>query len=108
MPGGNTDVEALLRRIRGGDDAAPDELFTLVYDELRAVARRVFRTQRREHTLQPTAVLHEAWLKLGGGADVLFGAQQLDVRVAAQRAGTAAGRIQQDQVEAGRVPIPGR
>lgn len=40
------------------------ELFPVVYDELRALARRYLARERRQHTLQPTALVHEAWLKL--------------------------------------------
>ena len=45
--------------------AAPaDELFPLIYGELRRVAGRYLRRERHNHTLQPTALVHEAWLKL--------------------------------------------
>lgn len=40
------------------------ELFPVVYDELRLLARRYLARERRAHTLQPTALVHEAWLKL--------------------------------------------
>ena len=47
------------------DGPAPaDELFPLIYGELRRVARRYLDRERRDHTLQPTALVHEAWLKL--------------------------------------------
>ena len=58
------DVTRILARVRNGDQAAPDELFGALYGELRAVAARVFRSQGRRHTLQPTALLHEAYLKI--------------------------------------------
>jgi RNA polymerase sigma-70 factor, ECF subfamily len=48
-------------------NAAPghaSELFPVVYDELRVLARRYLARERRQHTLQPTALVHEAWLKL--------------------------------------------
>jgi RNA polymerase sigma factor (TIGR02999 family) len=49
----------------GPDRPAPaDELFPLIYGELRRVARRYLNRERRDHTLQPTALVHEAWLKL--------------------------------------------
>ena len=44
--------------------ASPDELFPAIYGELRRVARRYLDHERRNHTLQPTALVHEAWLKL--------------------------------------------
>jgi RNA polymerase sigma factor (TIGR02999 family) len=41
-----------------------DELFPVIYGELRRVARRYLHQERRNHTLQPTALVHEAWMKL--------------------------------------------
>jgi len=47
------------------DGPAPaDDLFPLIYGELRRVARRYLDRERKDHTLQPTALVHEAWLKL--------------------------------------------
>lgn len=46
--------------------SSPGELFQAVYDPLRQLARRYFRRERPEHTLQPTALVHEAYLKLAG------------------------------------------
>jgi RNA polymerase sigma-70 factor (ECF subfamily) len=54
----------LLRRLEGGDARAADELLPLVYDELHLLAARLMREQRKDHTLQPTALLHEAYVKL--------------------------------------------
>lgn len=58
------DVTEVLQRISGGDPGAVDRLLPLVYDELRALARRELRRERSDHTLQPTALVHEAYLKL--------------------------------------------
>jgi RNA polymerase sigma factor (TIGR02999 family) len=44
--------------------ASPDELFPVIYGELRRVAGRYLKRERKNHTLQPTALVHEAWLKL--------------------------------------------
>src|SRR5688500_13999629 len=44
--------------------AAPSELFPVIYGELRRVAKRYLNRERRNHTLQPTALVHEAWLRL--------------------------------------------
>ena len=44
--------------------ASPDELFPLIYGELRKVAGRYLGRERRNHTLQPTALVHEAWVRL--------------------------------------------
>ena len=55
---------ALLRDWSGGDREALERLLPLVYDELRRNAASLFRRERPDHTLQPTAVVHEAWLRL--------------------------------------------
>jgi RNA polymerase sigma factor (TIGR02999 family) len=59
-----SDVTRLLRRLREGERSALDELMPLVYGELRAIARAFMRRQRPGHTLQPTALVHEAFVKL--------------------------------------------
>jgi RNA polymerase sigma factor (TIGR02999 family) len=57
-------VTRLLLRWRGGDQEALEELMPLVYDELRRLARLRMRAERRDHTLQPTALVHEAFARL--------------------------------------------
>ncbi len=57
-------VVALLSQWSGGDRDALEKLLPLVYDELRRNAASLFRHERPDHTLQPTAVVHEAWLRL--------------------------------------------
>ena len=57
-------VTALLREWTGGSPAAMDELLPYVYDELRRRAARYLRRERINHTLQTTALVHEAYLKL--------------------------------------------
>lgn len=54
----------ILGEMRRGDDSASRRLFALVYDELRALAGDMFRDQPPDHTLQPTALVHEAYLRL--------------------------------------------
>lgn len=61
------DATALLRRLEAGDVSASESLLPLVYDQLRAIAGSYFRGQRSDHTLQPTALVHEAYLKLVRG-----------------------------------------
>ena len=59
-----------LERLRRVDTAAIGEMLPLVYDDLRRIAGQLLRGQRADHTLQPTALVHEAWLKIeraGGG-----------------------------------------
>ena len=58
------EVTQLLSRLRGGDACAQDELMSLVYDELRYLARGIFQGNPAARTLQPTALVHEAWLKI--------------------------------------------
>lgn len=60
------DVTLLLNSIGRGDTRAIDQLFPLVYDELRRLAAAKMAAERPGHTLQPTALVHEAWLRLGG------------------------------------------
>lgn len=54
----------LLDRIHAGDRDAVSELLPLVYEQLRALAGSYFRNQPDDHTLQPTALVHEAYMKL--------------------------------------------
>jgi len=60
------DVTELLDRAREGDPSAAERLLPIIYDEMSGIARGVFARQRAGHTLQPTALVHEAWLKLAG------------------------------------------
>lgn len=53
-----------LNRLSAGDPRAAEELLPLVYDELRALAAAHFRREQAGHTLQPTALVHEVYLKL--------------------------------------------
>jgi RNA polymerase sigma factor (TIGR02999 family) len=55
---------ALLIRWKSGDSGALDQLLPLVYDELRRLARYYLQRERAEHTLQSTALVHEAYLRL--------------------------------------------
>jgi RNA polymerase sigma factor (TIGR02999 family) len=57
-------ITQLLAKWGNGDDAALNELMPLVYDELRRLASRYLRRERAEHTLQPTALVNEAYLRL--------------------------------------------
>jgi RNA polymerase sigma-70 factor (ECF subfamily) len=61
----------LFQKLRGGDQAALDELMPLVYGELRRIARSFMRRQPPGHTLQPTALINEAFIKLFEGAQPL-------------------------------------
>ncbi|MEQ9569191.1 MAG: sigma-70 family RNA polymerase sigma factor [Longimicrobiales bacterium] len=59
-------VTRILSQVEGGDPEALDRLLPLVYDDLKAIARRLMRSERAGHTLNPTAVVHEAYMKLAG------------------------------------------
>lgn len=58
------DITRLLIDWRQGDEAARDALLPMVYDELRRPASRQMARERERHTLQPTALVHEAWMRL--------------------------------------------
>jgi RNA polymerase sigma factor (TIGR02999 family) len=60
------DVTSLLDAWSGGDQSAFGRLVPVVYDELRRSARDLLASERGEHTLQPTALIHEAYLRLVG------------------------------------------
>jgi len=60
------DISRLLHRVRDGEPDALDELIPLVYEELHRLAHRSLRGERRGHTLQTTAVVHEAFVRLVG------------------------------------------
>ncbi|HRX86393.1 MAG TPA: ECF-type sigma factor [Phycisphaerae bacterium] len=111
-------VTLLLERIRAGDRGARDELFRLVYAELRAQAERHMQIERDGHTLQVTALVHEAFLKLCAGSTLaraenrryFFGAAAEAMRQVlvdhararkAQKRGGAWQRISLDEMLAG-------
>ena len=58
------DITRLLGEATSGDTGARDELIPLVYAELRSIARRQLSNERANHTLNPTALVHEAYMKL--------------------------------------------
>jgi RNA polymerase sigma factor (TIGR02999 family) len=68
MPSSPEDVTRLLEAVRAGEQGALDRLVPLVYDELRRIAARYARRERLDHTLQPTALVNEAYLRLADSA----------------------------------------
>ena len=62
-----SEVTQILAAIQQGDPKAADELLPLVYQELRKLAAQKMARERPGHTLQATALVHEAWLRLGDG-----------------------------------------
>ena len=65
-----SDVTRILEAAQQGDPTAADQLLPLVYEELRRLAAHKMSNEAQGHTLQPTALVHEAWLRLTGNADV--------------------------------------
>jgi RNA polymerase sigma factor (TIGR02999 family) len=66
------EVTQLLARIRDGDERAAAQLIPVVYKELRRIAAAMMRRERSDHTLQPTAVVHEAFIRLMDGEAARF------------------------------------
>jgi RNA polymerase sigma factor (TIGR02999 family) len=60
------EVTRLLKAMKSGDQAASEKLLPLVYKELHRLAKSYMRRERRDHTLQPTALINEAYLRLAG------------------------------------------
>ena len=67
-----SDITRILDRVQQGDAQAAAELLPLVYEELRKVAAAKMAQERSGQTLQATALVHEAWLRLGGSEAPLF------------------------------------
>jgi RNA polymerase sigma factor (TIGR02999 family) len=63
-----SEITELIRLAGQGDQQAGDRLMESMYPHLRAIARRMMRSERRDHTLQPTALVNEAYLKMFGNA----------------------------------------
>lgn len=69
-PGASQEITAVLRAWSNGDTSALDRLTPIVYDELRRLARRHMRNERQGNTLQTTALVNEAYLRLVDGKSV--------------------------------------
>lgn len=65
-----SDITQVLHRVEQGDPKAAEELLPLVYDELRKLAAARMAHEKAGQTLQPTALVHEAWMRLAGGDKV--------------------------------------
>lgn len=65
------EITQILQAWRDGDEAAAERLFPLVYDELRQLAKVYLNRERVNHTLQPTALVHEAYLKMAGQSSLV-------------------------------------
>ena len=75
---------SLLERLSAGDESAAPELGARLHEELHRVARRLMAEERPSHTLQTTALVNEAWLRLGASIDAGFEDRRHFLRVAAR------------------------
>jgi RNA polymerase sigma factor (TIGR02999 family) len=71
-----SDVTQILEALEKGDAKAAEDLLPLVYDELRRLAAHRLAGERHQHTLQPTALVHEAWLKVSGADGRVWNGRQ--------------------------------
>jgi RNA polymerase sigma-70 factor (ECF subfamily) len=78
------DVTRLLQDWSGGDEKAAERLMPLVYDELRRLARAYLQRERADHTLQPTALVNEAYFRLVDQSSVSWQNRQHFFGIAAQ------------------------
>ena len=83
-PAEPTDVTSLLARWQAGEDGAHDRVAEAVYPELRRIAASYLRRERANHTLQPTALVHEAFLRLVHAGSLRFDCRQQFFALAAQ------------------------
>jgi RNA polymerase sigma factor (TIGR02999 family) len=78
------DITVLLQEAASGDRAREQELFDAVYSELRRLASFAMRSERSDHTLQPTALVHEAYLRLVGASKLSYEGRRHFYNLAAQ------------------------
>lgn len=78
------DITRLLADLNAGKDGAEEVLMPLLYDELRALARHHMRAERPGHTLQTTALVNEAYLRLGGERDAGWSNKAHFMRIASR------------------------
>lgn len=78
------DVTRILGQLKAGDSTAAAQLLPLVYDELRALAGHYMKSERPDHTLQPTALVNEAFVRLVGPGMQALSDRQHFIAVAAR------------------------
>jgi len=98
VDGGASEITRLLDEWRAGDAGALDRLVPRVYSELRALARRAMQRERGGHTLQPTALIHETYLRL-------IGEEMPDFRNRSHFLGVAANLMRQILVDSARARL---
>jgi RNA polymerase sigma-70 factor, ECF subfamily len=79
-----TDISTLVGELAAGNEKATAELVVLLYSELRNLASRYLQRERSHHTLQTTALVHEAYVRLAGQREVRWKNREQFVGVAAQ------------------------
>lgn len=84
LSSGTTDITGLLARWREGDRQAFDNASAVVFPELRRIASAYLRRERAGHTLQPTALINEAFLRLAGAGNLQFESRKHFFALAAQ------------------------
>lgn len=84
IPKPPSSVTHLLEAVRRGDDHAQEQLWSAIYDELHAIARRQMAEDRSTQTLQPTALVHEAYLRLVGSRGDVYANRKLFFTAAAK------------------------
>ena len=85
-----SDVTHILSAIEAGDSAAAEKLLTLVYDELRKLAKARMANERPDHTLQANALVHDAYVRLvGSSSGAEFGPVKFENHTAYSRNGAA-------------------
>jgi RNA polymerase sigma factor (TIGR02999 family) len=117
--GPSGDVTRILEAAQKGDPKAAEDLLVLVYDELRKLAFAKMANEAPGHTLQPTALVHEAWLQLGGDKQPIwrnrahfFGAageamrRILVDRARAKKALKRGGNLERMNIDALELPSP--
>jgi len=63
------DITVLLEQASSGDRDSADQVLALVYGQLKTMASARMRSEAANHTLQPTALVHEVWFKIMGGKE---------------------------------------
>jgi RNA polymerase sigma factor (TIGR02999 family) len=92
MPTATKSITELLTAAQDGDQEAADQLFRLVYQELRQMAQHYLRQERPNHTLQATALVHEVYLRL-------FNGQKVEIENRAHFFGIAAAQMRRILVD---------
>ena len=70
MSGNTSEINLLLERCRSGETDAFERLMAVVYEDLKRIAAWQLQTERPNHTLQPTALVHEVYLRLAANAQI--------------------------------------